>query len=973
MAKLHIAPTDPIEISPTGGRNRAVPKPSKPPPEYTPPILPINTNIPSPNVTRRATASIQNREIMLSSPEGVRAYACGEQWLSGKLQYVFHNAAANQLWFVTELCAGECDALLDVTSSDGKPLNPLYFSQWWYPGTAAGAVDSHLAAVDPTWNEALPGTCYDVVCLYGFSTYWQAQLPNLVRHMRTRKVINCDTGVAAYSTNVWDQWYDFILWNEGKALPLARVDTTAFQAAKAADIAAGRNNAVHMLLMDAVTPEDAIESFRLLADAFWFWDDVNSRYTIVPDRAGAATAATYGDHQALRAFEREGERADPFDRTNRVLIWITDINNGRQLVQLPPIETAAVTAGTVDPVEEEHRLPWIYDASIGTRHGVYILNSHQYDLRIDDEWNSLTEGTKLGDVVTLDIPERGRTFKGRLVKRVKRTTGTFGVSLLEHNEAKFAATVVSLPAKTASTFPDPSAAPDDVNVATVSFLELLYTERVANAATYAEITLTNPSSEFLDHVDVYVSVNGGTFRYDGPAAGGAGQTVKYLFNNITDIGVPYTFKFISTSKFDRTSAGVTKTVTFAGKTTPPADVLGLFGGFNGYEAYLWWQPSSDPDVRTYEIRKGTTGDTWGTAKYAGQTNVTHWDDPAPLGQTARYLVKAIDYTAANYSTNAATFDVTVNPVEYAPGQADITLHPDSVAYGNVVAVPIGGFSGGFDYAVTQNGNLFFTKQIESITANGNIVYAEKALLYRTDVGPAAAEAERAAAGYTVAQWCTLIDDPRRNGAPLWAPLPANCSGEMYGAVTGEILRSTERHVRFKGVIHAGLDTPANVPVTQPFLRESDGTKTYGSMITTSPQYDVGRKWGIRISTNSRYYQEFVHSAGSGALLDSSYVVLPRTITQNGATTGASGTVDVVVPYSYAASLSGMQLIWMTITATPTTSSGVSLVVTGVAGDGTATLTITFKAVDSSGSAVASQPFRYEVIDNGATRFSGSWP
>ncbi len=431
-------------------RTRAVEKPIVTPTQKLPdaPILP-----PPSIVTKRVTRSFENREITLPSPDGVRAYACGEQWLGGKVQYVFYPGTLDDLWYVVELCAGECDALLDVSNPE-RPGVIAHAAWWWYPGTDAGAVDSHLQAVDASWSEAFAGTCYAIVHLTEFSTYWQGQIPNFLWHMRTRKVLCPDTGVRAYSTNVWDQWYDYVRWSEGKALPLARVDAAAFAAAKAADAAAGRDCAVHMLLLDATDPSDVISSFTLLASAWWFWDDLANRYTVVPDRAGAAVAATYDDHHGLRAASVSGAGQDTFERPNKVTVWCTDLTNKRTLIPIS-VQTHAVDIGSADPIEEEHRLPWLYSPTRARSIAMYILNSFQFDLQIQDEWNALTAARRLGDVVTLNIPARARSFTGRLMQRSRLPSGTFKVTLLEHNEAKFSDAVVDIPAKTPSTRPDP--------------------------------------------------------------------------------------------------------------------------------------------------------------------------------------------------------------------------------------------------------------------------------------------------------------------------------------------------------------------------------------------------------------------------------------------------------------------------------------------------------------------------------------
>ncbi|HET7436026.1 MAG TPA: phage tail protein [Thermoanaerobaculia bacterium] len=497
-------------------RRRAVGHPSPPPEIYKPPDLggSTKTDIPHPEVSRRTAMRYEEREILLPGvDDGPRAIAYGEQRLAGKLQFAYYRSTADELWCVIELCAGECDGLIEVRQADGRSLPPrtaTNWDYWWYAGTAAGAVDANLAAVLPSWNEAFAGTSYVVVRLNRFGTLWNATVPDLVWRMRTRKCLKPDTGTYVYSTNVWDQWYDFVRWSEGKGLSPTRVDAASFTAARNADTAAGRKADSHLLLLESASTEDVIQTFRLIARAYWFWDA--TKYRVVADRPGSAVA-TYDDRYVSSSTLLDLDRADIFDRPNKVTVWYTDTTNNWQQKPLS-LATAAVNAGTEDPIEEEYRLPHIHDPAQVTSLLTYLLNSRQYDVKVRERWMAATADRQLGDIVTRVVESRGLTVPVRLLRRTKNPDNSFDVELFEHNDAKFAEFVLTESPKIASTLPDPSAAPPDVDINSITWTEELYQTPTGDWLPKGTLSFAPPASfPFLDTIEVWLAINGGPQRH----------------------------------------------------------------------------------------------------------------------------------------------------------------------------------------------------------------------------------------------------------------------------------------------------------------------------------------------------------------------------------------------------------------------------------------------------------------------------
>jgi len=943
-------PVDPINTgapAPSGGRRHAAAPPGLPPDVYIPPTIEIT----HPDVTERVAQG--TREVMLPGVDGVRAWGYARQRVAGKLQYTFKQGT-NDVWLVIELGKGEADALIQCTKDgvDATALNGIEF--WWYPGTPTGTVDTHLAAVDPSWNEAFPGTIHAVVHLFRLDVNWP-QIPNLLWEMRMYKPIDPRTDARAYSENLIVQWYDFLLDPEGKNLPAARVNKQSFiDAANIADQAVGSRIRFtgHMLMLEAVNPDDVIKSFRLMTDSYFFFE--NGKWKVVCDRPGSAVAS-YGDSALSRSFKPQGFREDDLERPTKVIVEITDVTNDwkpKQVFAIP----AGTPAGTEDDSPITYKMPWIHDEGMGQSRAVYIANSYAFDMQVRVRWNATTSASLLGDLVTQALNARGLSFTGRLLSKTKSTRKTlFDVVLLEYNAARYSNDVVAAVAKTPSTLPQPGDVPPDVSLASVTIVEEPYLN-AGTVKTRARIQITNPNFYFLDAVELWFSINGGAYRYYSDFPGGSGSVVPLTFDSINDLNVPYSFKFITRSKFGPKSAGAVKTpaTTFVGKTTLPSDVVGLTGGANGAQVFLWWQASADTDITSYEIRRGLPTDTWSTAVYAGQTKVLHWPDSPPFGTQYRYFVKAID-ASGGYSANPATFDIVMNAVGAKAAEVSNRIGWSSADFTRLLGA---GSQGGL---WRGSGNLFVS---ETLGARANGLAAVRAWLCRTDVGRVAAETERAAHSYTLAQWRTLIDDPRRGGAPLWAPLPTNAQGEIYGFVGFQ--RLAEHRVRLLSVMHAGLDTPQNVAIAQPWFGLTLTSKNYGNVILTPPDSAV-YFGGLRLSTNSPFYQQIVSDDGFGNLFGDSVEKKTFTFAEGTATTDGSGLVTISHGYKPFGAVTGTR--WLSATVIVAGSSNRVVIVDNIDVGGMA---VRFKSYDVAGAAVAAVTFNYKLIDNAGTVAAFFW-
>jgi hypothetical protein len=889
-------------------RRRSVRPPSNPPPDYTPPQL----GTPSPEVTNRITENHAAREVTLTAVTGKRWWAWGRQQLGGKIQYTY-KYQTNEVWLVIELCKGECDSLVKCliggvpwpatanTISSAGQLN-----LWWYPGTPGGTLDTHLAAVDPTWNETFPGTSYAVVQLLNLDRYWPER-PNIVFEMLTYKPIDPRTDARAYSENPFVQWWDWLLDAEGKNMPLARLLKQTFKdAADLADQTVGSRKRfeAHPLLTDATDVDDVIKMFRLMTNS-WFLEE-NGVWKVVPDQP-ASSAATYGDSNLSSSVIPVGRGGDDLERPNRVIVEITDTANGWKLKPIP-VETAAVTAGTEQALPVTFRMPWIHNEGLGASIAKYILNGYVFDRTLFVRWNETTSDRTLGDVVTQNVVSRGLAFVGRFLSRRKTfEKSVYDVILYEYNAARFSDDVATSTPKTPSTLPDPGDVPPDVTLGTVTITEELYRPQQGFPLPRGVIEITNPNFYFLDAVELWSSINGGPYVFFKDFPGGSNQVVKLNFDAVNEVGVPYSFKFITRSRFGPKSAGVIKTpaTTFGGKTTPPADVPFLYASAIADQIKLVWQSSGDPDVTSYEVRRGPVGTTWDQAVRVGTQKAFEMFDKPPMG-TWLYLVKAIDY-AKNFSTNATTCQIVTS---FSGPQA-----ASSVA---------------FDQAWSSNwatlgmvfGDTLVNNAADPLTAwvweGVSVKQTATAFLCRT-LSPAAIDAEIAAGGYaSVAAWENNLDLPRRKNAPIWAPLNlinGMAAARFYSdhAIASDAngWRNADWRLQIPAV-RAGIDGPDVVCNALPGFKETEfhpngdgisylseyGFGSDGSGHISSPMHSlqggVSMHPSILSTTNSPYAQ-VVMSGPVAAFYRYSFQQQEVLIAIGDVTTDGSGLAQLVFP------------------------------------------------------------------------------
>lgn len=142
-----------------------------------------------------------------------------------------------------------------------------------------------------------------------------------------------------------------------------------------------------------------------------------------------------------------------------------------------------------------------------------------------------------------------------------------------------------------------------------------------------------------------------------------GSSSNYYILDVED-GSAYDVRIRSVSAVgSRGNWVTTSNHSVVGKTEAPSDVTIVSAVIEGFTVKLSWSAVTDLDVREYEIRYGTSSQSWDiVAATAVKVRATaHIFRSLPAG-TTRFQIKALD-TTGNYSTNARTCDLVVS----APG------------------------------------------------------------------------------------------------------------------------------------------------------------------------------------------------------------------------------------------------------------------------------------------------------------------
>jgi len=408
---------------------------------------------------------------------------------------------------------------------------------------------------------------------------------------------------------------------------------------------------------------------------YWKMNEESSA-TMAPDESGngndgtLAGGATFGtgDAQVIpdgvamhigaddivkdsMSLNRRSLRAVP----NSVAIDYNDSSGTRWFTARAQADSVRVTNGDEARRLSRVSLPGMHNASQAQREAVERLNWYLTDLTctltlFDEGWQ-LTHGSIVA--VTHPIGLDAKLFR---VRGTSAASGRWTIDLVEYDPAVYSDSVVADPTIPDTNLGDPLNPPTPTNLV---LAEELFNYKTGTTGSRVRVTWNATGFPFLSQYLVEGYVAGAKVWQTTTAAN---NIVSPPVEEIVDtIGTPTDYEVrVSIQSPFATGAAAIDNVQIDGKFAIPGDPTGaaVVQTFAD-EVDLTWLAAVDIDIWRYEVRRGSTSDSWATAtSLVFQDGLSYTDTGLALG-TYRYFIKAID-SVKQESANAATVDVTLS-------------------------------------------------------------------------------------------------------------------------------------------------------------------------------------------------------------------------------------------------------------------------------------------------------------------------
>lgn len=268
---------------------------------------------------------------------------------------------------------------------------------------------------------------------------------------------------------------------------------------------------------------------------------------------------------------------------------------------------------------------------------------------------------EVGDVFALTHPI-GLTAKlFRCLQMDPAQPGRWTVSGSEYDSAKYSNSVATGPTTLDSTLPSPFDAPA---LTGLDVEEDIYQVQTGLFGSRLNVTWDAATWAFAN-LGYQVTITQAGVVKDGPiTVTGQSYLSKQLTENLQyDVNV-----CVISLDLGVTGAVSTVSIVTNGKSAIPSDVSILNGYDVSGEVRLSWSPATDLDLTGYELRYGSTSDTWATSTLLDRVatpTLRYVTKIVPPG-TKRFFIKALDsvrstqYPFGQYSANAAWCDVEIS-------------------------------------------------------------------------------------------------------------------------------------------------------------------------------------------------------------------------------------------------------------------------------------------------------------------------
>lgn len=647
---------------------------------------------------------LRNRMQVVRSSISPHRIIYGEVMVSGTLVYSCSAGENNKfLYLVIALAGHECEEIGDVYLGDTLSTDPKFivvtpevteegywtevmvnggnetgapaeYAQEWvvtrpykaavnhsfvqitkYLGTDTQTADPDLIADSGgawTENHRLQGIAYIVARLEWDQNIFPTGIPNIKTLVKgNNQIYDPATGLTGYTNNWALCVRDYLVKPHGLGCTSADIDDTAF--------IAGRN-----ISAEAVTLPDATTQPRYLCNGTFQLDqkpiDVMQRILSAGNgklvwqqgkyrvKAAAYSAPTVTLTESdLRGKITVQTKQSKQGRFNGVKGTFADPAKYWQAGDFPLVRKAAYVAEDADEeIVRDIELSFTTDTYAAQRIGKVMLEKNRRGITVDFPGKFTVFEVSVGDTVRLSIALLGWVNKEFEVMRWALAKDGAGVDLVLQEEdsavydwAASEATVVSTAPATALPNPWQVASPIDLEVT-----ETLYrSNTVDSIKTRGKFTWT-PADAMAKRYAV---------QLNGVAVGETPDT-SWTFDDLSP--VPHRFNVAAINSLGVMSPYASIYYVVQGKTAPPSSVTGFQAEIVRGQMRLYWEPVSDLDVSSYEIRIGTAWDD-AAVLVSGYAGTSYPWTPNQTG-TINLLIKSID-TSGNYSTGATALVYTV--------------------------------------------------------------------------------------------------------------------------------------------------------------------------------------------------------------------------------------------------------------------------------------------------------------------------
>lgn len=534
---------------------------------------------------------------------------------------------------------GEISSIESVRLNNETPA----VSDGHYMGTPAQTVNAVLAygmaQMGVSYSDTLNGIAYSVL-----RVPMDAAGMEIAAIINGKKLYDPRSGLTVWSDNPALALADFLsstVYGMGLSVDWASVTTVA----NACDelVSGVKRRRLGLVIDEARTTQEWLNTLRTYAGCWVVID--GSIAKLVADRPRSTDKTILhasGQIAALGKIGKRGTSALP----NAVEIIYTDTSviPWREASVLSP--TMGLPSG-LPP--SQVALPGIQNASQARREAIERINKLWLsDLSVELTLFDDGVAVEVGDVIEVTHPI-GLSAKKMRVLDVANDYGRFRVSASEYDPAVYSDAVATDPSYPDTNFTSPTSPPTLTGLTAVEELYQLengnYSSRI-RAAWSAPTTYPYP---YQTEVEVW---GGGVLL-----GGGLTRQVEWASPSVQEL-VTYQVRIRIAGSTGAVGTWAYASVTAVGKFAPPGNVPLLSGFEAGGRVYLSWQPAIDIDIWRYEVRYGSTGGTWETAKMVDRVDaLTLVSDQVPVG-TWKFHVKALD-SVGQYSATAATVNVTV--------------------------------------------------------------------------------------------------------------------------------------------------------------------------------------------------------------------------------------------------------------------------------------------------------------------------